>query len=219
MSHQNELTAISFFISSTFKDLKNYRSAIIEKIKNQKGIINAQEFFGARSNKSLQTCLDEVDKSNIFIIIIAHRYGSVHENGSSFTELEYDHALKEKKHIFAYIIDKDYVWNPSFVDKNENYDKLQNFIKKVKKDFTIDTFTTPEDLSEKIIKDLIRELPKYGFDIGKKNKELDLTSNINIINNFYLLPKLYNGIEICISCKVGEIEKVDLDLCYACRYP
>ncbi len=215
MSKQNELKAISFFISSTFEDLKIYRSALIDKINKHKGIIKAQEFFGARSNKSLQTCLDEVNKSDVFILIIAHRYGTVYENGSSFTELEYEQALKEKKTIFVYIIDKDYLWKPDLIDKDENFKKLQNFIDRVKKDFTVDFFSTPENLSEKVFKDLIRELPNCGFAIGKINKELDLSSNINIINNFNLLPKLYDGIELCIICKVGETKKVDINLCYA----
>ena len=53
---EKKLSDINFFICSTYLDLKTYRAEVIKKIKSQAGLINAQEFFGSRDNKPIETC-------------------------------------------------------------------------------------------------------------------------------------------------------------------
>ena len=57
MSSEKPLSAINFFVCSTFLDLKAYRDAVIKNLQSHAGVINAQEFFGARDQKPLATCL------------------------------------------------------------------------------------------------------------------------------------------------------------------
>src|SRR5213083_1249204 len=106
MSEQR-LSDINFFICSTYVDLRAYRDAVIKEIRSHAGVINAQEFFGARDQKPLHTCLEEVDKSNVFVLFLGPRYGSVDPDSQrSFVESEYERARQRKIPIFAYIIDK-----------------------------------------------------------------------------------------------------------------
>jgi hypothetical protein len=77
--------------------MKAYRDAVIKNIQSHAGAINAQEFFGARDKKPLATCLEEVNKSHVFIMFLGPRYGSTDpETGCSFGE---DGAVRSKVQI------------------------------------------------------------------------------------------------------------------------
>ena len=53
------------------------------------------EFFGARTEKSLEVCLSEVEQSDIYIGILGMKYGSIDEDtGKSYTHLEYKKATE-----------------------------------------------------------------------------------------------------------------------------
>lgn len=216
MSRKIELSKITFFISSTYNDLKSYRERVIASIEAEKGKINAQEFFGARPNNSLETCIEEVKLSDVFILILAHRYGSVEQDsGKSYTELEYETALNEKKVVLAYVIQDDFPWNPIYIDKTENYKKQKSFIEKVQNDFTVDFFTTEEDLAMKVVRDLYRELPKNNFKIGQHTAEQNRDNTLKVIEKFILMPKLYSGQKVDLECKLGKPESVNINECKA----
>ncbi len=205
MSQNKTLTCINFFISSTFIDLKDYRKTIIEKIKSKKGQINAQEFFGSRSDSALETMLKELEKSDVVILILAHRYGSIdEESGKSFTQIEYEKAKELNKHIFAYIIENTYKFNPEYIDDKEKKEKLTAFkdlVRNPRNGLTVSTFTSEEDLANKVILDLTRELPKYEFILGGEQKE---NLGQNYIKQLCEFPNFMNGREISI-----EIELLD----------
>ena len=202
MSSAKKLTSINFFISSTFIDLEDYRKTIIDKIQSLQGVINAQEFFGARPNTPLETMIDELKKSNVIILVIAHRYGSIDEKTQkSYTQIEYETAIDEKKIIFPYIIDETHPFNPKYIDDNEDKIKLNEFKKLVINAYQISTFTTKEDLAMKVIQDLERELPKHDIIIGAQKLE---SQNITFIKQMCQLPKLMNGREITLNIKLNE---------------
>jgi hypothetical protein len=63
------------FISSTYGDLVPFRKKIWEDLNHLPIEILGMEKFGARKSAPLVTCLEEVTKSDIFICIIAFRFG------------------------------------------------------------------------------------------------------------------------------------------------
>lgn len=218
MSGEKKLPNINFFICSTYTDLKNYREAVIKKIYSQSGAINAQESFGARDQKPLETCLEEVRKSNVFILIIGMKYGSVEKGvNKSFVELEYEEANKLGLPIFVYVIDENYPIPSINVERGPNAQKLDKFKKLVTDTFTVDKFTTPDDLSEKVLKDLIRELPKKGYAINESAiKLIEKAVNLNdLILRFKTLPKIYYGKEFSIKVKLGSFERLSKKECEA----
>jgi hypothetical protein len=216
MSSPHDLSAITFFISSTYEDLNSYRSSVIDKIKTASGTIFAQEFFGSRGQEPLQTCLEEVKKSNVFLLILAHRYGSVDKKtGKSFTRLEYEHAVKLKKVILAYIVDDDYPWLPKQFSMQDDYKKLVEFKNQLRKDLTIDDFTTQEDLSAKVMQDLIRELPKHGFKIGSPDSIKEDMGVPELLHRFQSMPHLYSGREFVIQARLGQFEAASDTSCEA----
>lgn len=212
---KEKLRQIDFFICSTFTDLEVYRRAVIDKIKSQKGVINAQEFFGARDNKPLATCLEEVAKSKVFIIILAYRHGSIDdETGKSFVELEYEKARELGLPKFAYIHDGSQSFVPRDMDQNQ--EKINTFKDRIKSELTVNTFSTPDDLADRVFSDLVRELPAKGFDINKSaGEEHESAALKERLFKFSILPKVYYGWEFEVKAKLGRIQSASKKKCNA----
>lgn len=82
------------FISSTYEDLKQHRAKIWDVLNKFDVNIRGMEQFGARKETPLNTCISEVEQSDIYIGIIAMRLGSIELNTEkSYTQLEYEKAL------------------------------------------------------------------------------------------------------------------------------
>lgn len=139
------------FISSTYGDLIPYRSKVWEKIEPLNIEIHGMEKFGARKSTPLETCLEEVSKSDIFVAIISYRFGSVDKiSKKSFTQLEYEKAFDLDKEIMIYLMDDDALVFPKYVDKGINAKRLDKFKKSLMKSHTYDTYKEPEQLATKI---------------------------------------------------------------------
>lgn len=217
MSEEKKLTDIKFFICSTVNDLSEYRKSVINRIKKEEGKINAQEFFGARDNKPIETCLGEVEKSDIFIMFIAFRRGSIEQTtGKSFVELEYEKAKELGLKKLVYFLDNEHPWPHKHVDDGEESIKLKNFKDLLKKELTIDNFTTKDDLSSKVISDLFNRLPEWGFNIDTTKGEASLKlESLTALDLFQKLPKVYYGQEHEIDVELGNFYKANEDECKA----
>ena len=217
MSQDRPLSKISFFISSTFVDMVQHRNAVIKKIQSRSGIINAQEFFGARDSQPLDTCLQEVGNSNVFLLFLSPRNGSIDsESGKSFVNREYERASELGILRLAYIMDEEYDGYPiKYVSKGADAEPLAAFKQRVMNELTVSKFTSPEDLASKVYVDLMRELPKSGFNIGTEN-EGDVTNRIvETLRRFCLLPKIHNGIAVSLKGVLGEPKRVSEAQCKA----
>ncbi len=54
------------------------------------------EQFGARKSNPLETCLAEVEQSDIYVGILGMRYGSEEPNsGKSYSQLEYEKEIEQ----------------------------------------------------------------------------------------------------------------------------
>lgn len=96
------------FISSTYKDLIDYRAAAIRAVEGTNYQASKMEVFGARPDEPLDACLKEVEESDFFIGIYAHRYGYIPANSDiSITEMEYVHAKNLGKPIYIFVIDEE----------------------------------------------------------------------------------------------------------------
>src|SRR5450830_245397 len=140
------------FISSTFVDLKEHRKKMWEILTTYEVNIRGMERFGARKEAPLQTCLVEVEQSDIFVGVISYRLGTVDSLSlKSFVQLEYEKALELDKEILIYLIDDiNGKVSPTYVDFGENHDKLESFKSILKERHTIDTFIDETDLGEKL---------------------------------------------------------------------
>ncbi len=146
------------FISSTYKDLIDYRAATIRAVEGTNYQASKMEVFGVRPDEPLDACLKEVEESDLFIGIYAHRYGYVPAGSAiSITEMEYVHAKRLGKPIYIFIIDEEnQPWLLKFMEGEPGKSKLKDFKKRVQKDHVCDYFTTPDDLRAKVANALSR---------------------------------------------------------------
>jgi hypothetical protein len=83
------------FISSTAKDLAEFRAATIKQVERLDGwkCVN-MERFGARAGPTVDACKELVQSCDLFLGIVGHLYGSCpRESVTSYTEHEYEAAV------------------------------------------------------------------------------------------------------------------------------
>src|SRR5687768_9870191 len=96
---------LQVFVSSTYEDLKEERQAAVEAILKAGHIPAGMELFAAGDDSQLAIIRKWIDQSDVFMLILGGRYGTLEEKQQkSYIELEYDHAVREGKRLFAVII-------------------------------------------------------------------------------------------------------------------
>jgi CheY-like chemotaxis protein len=154
------------FLSSTYEDLREYRAKAAQAIERlgQHGV--RMEVFGARPADATDVSLNELEISDAFLGIYAHRYGYVPIGSSmSITEQEFAFAQQRRKPTFCFLIDEDFPWAPKLIEPEPGQSKLKMFKQRISSVVVRDSFTTPEDLAFKVASSLGR------FLISRKVKE------------------------------------------------
>ena len=83
------------FVSSTFVDLKEERQAVLSAVQVVGDIPSGMELFPATDEEQFNFIKRIIDNSDYYVLIVAGRYGSVASDGVSYTEKEYDYAVKK----------------------------------------------------------------------------------------------------------------------------
>lgn len=177
----NKSKKMCVFISSTYYDLVNHRRAVWERINETLPVeIRGMEFFGARSEKPIDVCLEEVTQSDIYVGIVGMRYGSMDKSkGRSFVELEYSKAVDSGLPILIYLIDEDTATvHPKDIDRGEKGILLNLFKQRLKENHKYELFTAEQDLSVKVASDVGRILRKEGL-IPESNSRGYIVASVN----------------------------------------
>jgi hypothetical protein len=82
------------FVSSTFADLREERSKVIQTLMEMDCIPAGMELFPAADEEQFQFIKRVVDDCDYYLVIIGGRYGSTTPDGVSYTEKEYDYAVE-----------------------------------------------------------------------------------------------------------------------------
>jgi hypothetical protein len=160
------------------------------------------EQFGARSTCPRETCLAEVEQSDVYVGIIAFRLGSLDpETKRSFTELEYEHAVKAQKDIRIYLAEEDTTFPANVIDKGDHdIGRLTAFKEHLRRQHTIASFSSKEDLVQKLRTDFEQFLPSKEPP-GSADLEEQFDRSARAITEFRLTPARYNGTEVRLQIK------------------
>lgn len=154
----------SVFISSTFDDLKEQRSAVLNVVLQNGHFPLGMELWGAANEQQWQIIQRQIDVADYYVVIIAHRYGTQHK-GVSWTEKEYNYAVEKGVPVLGFILDEDTKWEPANIEKGPGAKKLDNFRKKVRKK-PVDFWKDTDDLRTKVVLALNRQIqstPRIGW--------------------------------------------------------
>ena len=208
----------SVFISSTYKDLRDYRRQVWDALKHFDVTVRGMEEFGARTSGPLETCLAEVEQSDVYVGIIAYRLGSIDpETKKPFTLLEYEKAVEQKKEILIYVADDEAVCFPQAVmdDDPRTRRRLAAFKRRLSENHTVDKFSTPEDLVEKLSRDFKKHFSTKQQEQPQSQGDEEVFANsAKALRAFLLTPKRYNGQEVrlCVGFQ-GSVFPASRNLC------
>jgi len=120
------------FISSTYEDLKDEREQVIRAILEMGHFPVGMEMFSAGDDKQWKLITRQINASDYYVVIVAHRYGSM-DGLISYTEKEYTYALRRGIPILGFVISDTAKWPIEKREKEQNkIDALEKFKVKVK---------------------------------------------------------------------------------------
>jgi len=215
---------LQVFVSSTYTDMFDERQAAVQAILEAGHIPAGMELFASGNETQLKTIYRWMDDSDVHLLILGGRYGTIEpKSQKSYTELEFDYAVKVGKSLFSIVIseialDKKLKLHGLSAIEARHSEKLNSFRNKVlsrssgfysdSKDIRIETLKSlNEKLSDDsligyIRADRISEPNLLAENMALKVKVADLTSEIDRSAggpDFHQLPEMSDELEITIS--------------------
>ena len=97
------MNRLNVYLSSPYMEFKDIRDKFLDEIQSRNKLydITAMEDYLAGDKDVLSTCIADVNKCNIYVLVLGDKYGSIakkngEDSGKSFTYWEYDAANKKK---------------------------------------------------------------------------------------------------------------------------
>lgn len=172
------------FISSTFKDLEKERLLLIQTILRKGYYPAGMEWFPGIDEEQFEYIKQVIDDSDYYVILLGGLYGTIASDGKSYTEKEYDYAIKKGKKIISMVQN-----NPKLTEEDdERKIKYSQFHKKVIDNRLVSFWNNQEELTSKFVTSLehtIKKFPMQGWlrcnsDICEERLEfVDINSKIS----------------------------------------
>lgn len=145
------------YLSSTSKDLAEYRQAALRAIRLAGFECSAMEEYVSADETALQWCLQDVLQCNVYIGLIGFRYG-FRPSGQmrSITELEYRHAKQEGLPCLIFLVKASASWLEDRRDCGEDLVSVLSLRREIEKNHVVSYFLTPEELCIDIASSLAR---------------------------------------------------------------
>lgn len=159
------------FISSTFTDLIDERREVMQALLEMDCLPAGMELFPAGDTDQWTLIRGVIEQSDYYLVILGGRYGSITEEGVSYTEKEYDYAVEIGIPVMGFV---PAVPDEIAVGKTDRSDvaneKLLRFREKVQTRVTKD-WKNAEDLGSKVTRGLIHLIknnPRPGWVRGNE---------------------------------------------------
>jgi len=147
------------YVSSTFIDLEAHRVALRTALEKAQYDVESMEKYPAFDERPLDKCLADAATADIYVLLLAHRYGFRPKEGNperkSITHLEYEEAGRHQgKRRFVFTVDPDHPWNPKWIDKGKDARDLKIFRTAVENRHGVNRFTNPNQLASLVLQAL-----------------------------------------------------------------
>ncbi len=181
------------FVSSTYEDLQTERQEVMHALLELDCIPSGMELFPAANEDQWTLIKGVIEDCDYYMVIIGGRYGSIGQNGLSYTEMEYRYAVELGKPIIAFL-HKD----PGIIAKNksekshEGQQKLEEF-RKMAQQKVVKYWENAKDLGSVVSRSLIvlqRTHPGTGWVRGDQVPSKE--ASIEILNLKKEIEKLKN---------------------------
>lgn len=150
------------FISSTFNNFEKERASLSQTILRRGYYPAGMEWFPGIDEEQFEYIKQVIDDSDYYVLILGGLYGTIASDGRSYTEKEYDYAIRKGKKIIS-LVQK----NPTIVESDdERKIKFTQFHKKVIDKRLVSFWDNQEDLISKFTASLeatIKKFPERGW--------------------------------------------------------
>ena len=197
------------FISSTFSDLKEERNKVMQTIMSLDCIPAGMELFPAMDEEQFEFIKRIIDDCDYYLLIVGARYGSMDENGVSYTEKEYDYAVSKGIPVVAFLHHdiSSLPMNKADVDA-ELRRKLEAFRKKVETGRLVQFWKNVDDLNAKVAISLpktIKMFPRIGW------VRANLQSNAESLQEMNVLRKENEELKKLVEIQ-GKVPRFDKEI-------
>lgn len=150
------------FISSTFADLQEERNIASKAILDLDYIPAGMELFPAVDMDQFEYIKKVIDECDYYVLIIGGRYGSVDNDGISYTEREFDYAVTTNKTVIALLNnDIDNLPKKKFDTDPTLFKKLEAFRDKVKTGRMVRMWSNHDQLVSGLVQAIGRAIQTY----------------------------------------------------------
>lgn len=150
------------FVSSTYADLKEERRHVIQALMEMDCIPAGMELFPAADEEQWKFIKGIIDDCDYYLIIIGGCYGSITNDGISYTEKEFDYAVKSGLKVVALIhSDIDKIPLGKSEKDPELRVKLSSFRDKVKTGRLVKSWKSTEELPGLVALSLTKTIKMY----------------------------------------------------------
>ena len=156
------------FVSSTYVDLVEERQAVTKILLEMDCFPAGMELFPAGDEDKWDLIKGVIDDSDYYVLILSGKYGSIDQHTDiSYTEMEFDYAVEQKKPVLGFIR-KDLTSLPVSASETNatRRKKLEAFHEKVKAKRNVKFFETKDELAAALATSLtptIRKFPPVGW--------------------------------------------------------
>ena len=173
------------FISSTYSDLQEERGKVMQTIMSLDCIPAGMELFPANDVGQFEFIKRIIDDCDYYILIVGGRYGSLSDDGISYTEKEFDYAIEKKIPVLAFLHEN---INNIPIGKSEmdaeKRGKLIAFRDKASSRRLVNFWSNPDDLNGKVAVSLtttIKTHPAIGWVRANLQTNAESLQEMNIL--------------------------------------
>ena len=142
------------YISSTYEDLRSCRVKVDRTLRRLGHTVVAMEDYVAREQRPLAKCVADVTGSDLYVGIVAWRYGFIPGEGNpeerSITELEYRAAGTAGVPRLMFLLADDATWPVAEVDTGPARERVERFRGEVKDARSASFFSSCDELATSV---------------------------------------------------------------------
>lgn len=174
-------TKYQVFVSSTYKDLLEERQEVMQALLELDCIPVGMELFPAADDDQWTLIKGLIDDCDYYVLIIGGRYGSTSDTGISYTQMEYEYALKKNIPIISFLPKNSENIPVGKAEKNEEgkkrLEEFKNFVQQKMCRFWSDPKDLGSQVSRSLVK-LIKSNPRPGWIKADNLPSIDATKEI-----------------------------------------
>lgn len=154
------------FVCSTYDDLKEERQVVMQSLLELDCIPVGMELFPAADDDQWTLIKGLINDVDYYVLIVGGRYGSLGPGGKSYTQMEYEYAIKQGIPTISFLHeDRESIPHGKVENTDDGKKNLDDFIQQVQSKMC-SMWNSPAELGLKVTQSIVRLIkskPRIGW--------------------------------------------------------